>query len=124
MQGSKYLKQAMEQSWLQCKTYEYPQDSYQKLCQILDQGEVEAILLAESQADCKGYRFLLIDERKGRKVAQDRGVIVAGSGAVLLAAKKKGYIESVKIELDAMQCNGYRMSKALQKRLLEIAKEI
>ena len=124
MQGSMHLKQAMEQGWLQCKTYDYPQDSYQRLCQIIDIGEVEAILLAESQAHCQDYRFLLMDERKGRKIAQNRGVDVAGSGVVLLTAKKKGYIESVKTELNAMYSNGYRMSKALQKRLLEMAEEV
>ncbi len=47
-----------------------------------------------------------------------------GTGAVLLAAKKKGYIKNVKKELHAMQTNGYRLSTALQQRLLTLAREL
>lgn len=123
MPGARRLKQAMESGWLQCKKQEYPQQAYRQLSLILDTGEVEAILLAESQKQRQGYRFLLIDERKGRKIAQNKGLVIAGSGTVLLAAKRKGYLDSVKNELEAMQNCGYRISDALKQRILELAEE-
>lgn len=123
MSGAKALKQAVKSGWLKSESYDYPLESYQQLLQILDQRETEAILLAESLSSNSEYRFLLIDERKGREIAQRRGLIIAGTGAVLLAAKKKKLIHSVKTELDKMSANGYRLSKALQRRLLELAEE-
>ncbi|HIO93135.1 MAG TPA: DUF3368 domain-containing protein [Leucothrix mucor] len=123
MPGAKRLLQAMEKGLIKVRSIEYSETSYQQILQILDQGETEAILLAESFADTD-YRFLLIDERKGRLVAKQRGINIAGTGAVLLAAKKKGHINSVKKELHAMQDNGYRLSTALQQRLLALAGEL
>lgn len=123
MAGAKRLGLAINQGWLKPKSCEYPKEPYQQLLQILDQGEVEAILLAECLVTHKDYRFLLIDERKGRKVAQKRGLLIAGTGVVLLAAKQKAYINSVGQELDAMQKKGYRLSIALRRKLLEMAGE-
>ncbi len=123
MAGAKRLGLAINQGWLTLGSCEYPEESYQQLLQILDQGEVEAILLAERFVAHKDYRFLLIDERKGRKVAQKRGLLIAGTGVVLLAAKQKGFIDSVEKELNAMQENGYRLSEALRRKLLEMAGE-
>ena len=123
MAGSKRLSQAVEEGLITVTSIDYPKESYQQLLQILDQGETEAILLAESFSKHPDYRFLLIDERKGRLVATQRGLSIAGTGAVLLAAKQYGYIKSIKKELEAMQDIGYRLSHALQKRLLVLAGE-
>ena len=123
MAGAKRLGLAMNQGWLKLEVCDYPRESYQQLQYILDLGEVEAILLAECFATHKDYRFLLIDERKGRRVAQKRGLLIAGTGVVLLAAKQKQFISSVQKELDAMQRNGYRLSVALRRKLLEMAGE-
>jgi predicted nucleic acid-binding protein len=123
MRGAKRLSQAVEEGLLKVISTDYPTDSHQQLLQILDQGETEAILLAESFRHTPDYRFLLIDERKGRLVAKQRGLKVAGTGAVLLAAKKHGFIVCIKSELQALQDVGYRLSKLLQQRLLELAGE-
>lgn len=124
MAGAKRLGVAMNEGWLKLESCEYPKEPYQQLQYILDQGEVEAILLAECFATHKDYRFLLIDERKGRKVAQKRGLLIAGTGVVLLAAKQKKLIDSVEKELDSMQGNGYRLSVGLRRKLLEMAGEM
>ena len=123
MAGATRLKQAVDQGWLKTESCEYPADSYYYLQQLLDQGETEAILLTESLLTKNDYRFLLIDERKGRKIAKKRGLRIAGTGAVLLAAKKKGYIELLETELDKMQNNGYRLSIGLRQKLLQLAGE-
>ena len=128
MAGAKRLKQAIYQGWLKTEYCEYTSEpyleSYQQLLQIIDQGETEAILLAECLQTNSDYRFLLIDERRGRQVAKKRGLTIAGTGAVLLAAKKKGYIHSIKKELDKMQDKGYRLSMVLRRKLLELAGEV
>ena len=60
--------------------------------QIVDAGEAEAIELAqELPAD-----RLLIDERKGRKLAVQEGVAVIGLLGVVLLAKRKALIPSAR----------------------------
>lgn len=123
MPGSRQLKQAVDEGWIKVNRSALSTEPLQQLLQILDTGESEAILLTELFSNTQTYRFLLIDERKGRMIAKNRGIKIAGTGAVLLAAKDKGYIESVKDELDAMQDTGYRLSSTLKKRLLQLASE-
>ena len=88
-----------------------------ELLVLLGAGEAEAILLAE-QVD---YRFLLIDERRGRLIARRRGVPVTGIGGVLLAAKKHGLIDRVVPTLAVLEQTGYRLSRALVDELRRLA---
>ncbi|MCI4671751.1 MAG: DUF3368 domain-containing protein [Bacteroidia bacterium] len=65
---------------------------YAKLENSLDPGEAEAITLAvELEAD-----VLLIDEKKGRKIAQEHGVLITGLLGVLIEAKEVGLLEEIK----------------------------
>ena len=121
--GSRRLKQAIDAGWLKVNRSSLPDEALQQLLQILDAGESEAILLSESLSSKQSLRFLLIDERKGRIIAQKRGIRIAGTGAILIAAKNKGHIDSVRNILDAMQDTGYRLSNALKTRLLQLANE-
>ena len=57
----------------------------------LDRGEAEAVVLALSYAGAR----LLVDERKGRQVAQRLGLEVTGTAGVLLAAKKAELVSEV-----------------------------
>ena len=58
----------------------------------VDRGEAEAIALAEElHAD-----HLLIDERKGRRLAQEQGVPVVGLLGVILLAKRAQLIPSAR----------------------------
>lgn len=58
----------------------------------VDAGEAEAIALAkELHAD-----RLLIDERKGRRLAQAEGLQVIGLLGVVLLAKRKGFISDAR----------------------------
>ncbi|MBT4328416.1 MAG: DUF3368 domain-containing protein [Gammaproteobacteria bacterium] len=88
------------------------------LSRILDPGEAAAITLAEAKKS-----VLLIDERKGRKIALARKVEIIGTGAILIHAKHKGVISEVRPLLDALQDQGYRLSQQLYDRLLELANE-
>jgi predicted nucleic acid-binding protein len=58
----------------------------------LDRGEAEAIALAEEL----GADHLLMDERKGRRFAIQRGLPVLGLLGVVLIAKRKGLIPSAR----------------------------
>ena len=67
-----------------------------------DAGEAEAICLAvESRAD-----LLLMDDKKGRRLAEAEGVRCLGLPALVLAAKQKQLIGSVAEFLDLLERRG------------------
>ncbi len=77
---------------------------------LLDDGESEAILLANEL-----NKPLLIDEKKGRKIAKNRGIKIIGLLGVLLLNYKKDYLKKDEILLflkDALS-HGYRISEKL-----------
>jgi uncharacterized protein len=75
----------------------------------LDLGEAESIVLAlESKAD-----YLLIDEYKGRKIANENGIKIVGILGVLIKAKYMGLIPSVKSKIDDLIDVGFRLDKNL-----------
>lgn len=82
----------------------------------LDRGEAEAIALAEElHAD-----HLLIDERKGRRLARQRGVPVMGLLGVVLLAKRQGLIVSARNLLDDLdQTAGVYLSDELKNTALK-----
>ncbi|MCU0348462.1 MAG: DUF3368 domain-containing protein [Saprospiraceae bacterium] len=71
----------------------------QQLLEKLDEGEAEAIALAkELSAD-----FLLIDERRGWKIADEMGISSIGLIGILLKAKKAGLIDAVMDVVDELR---------------------
>jgi predicted nucleic acid-binding protein len=115
--GSFALSKAKEEGWLSVEDVPENTDMTQ-LTELLDRGEAEAIVLAQSK-DAR----LLIDERKGRAVARSRGVIVIGTGGVLLLAKRQHVIDQIAPILDELASHGYRLSDALRRELLVLAGE-
>ena len=86
----------------------------------LDPGESEAIVLAlDTQAD-----LLLLDERKARAVAARLGVRFIGLLGVLLEAKRRGHILSVKPLLDSLIVKaGFWLGSQVYSRALREAGE-
>lgn len=87
-----------------------PSEQLGHLRLVLDNGEAEAITLAlERQLP------LLIDERKGRKIAQQQNLTVTGFVGMLILAVKKGILlptEALQL-LDQAIANHLRLSDRL-----------
>ena len=85
----------------------------------LDPGESEAIsLYIETGAD-----YLLIDDKKGRTIAARNGVRIIGTMGVLLWAKQKGFLTTVKSTLDILMQTDFRISDILYRQILDRAGE-
>jgi uncharacterized protein len=101
---------------------EVAQDSYLMALQTeLDDGEAEALALAaEVNAD-----MVLLDERRGRKVAVQMGFKVIGAAGVLGLAKAQGLLPGIRPLLDAMsQLVGFRIGRQLYEDVLRSAGEL
>ncbi|QEI40110.1 hypothetical protein BMF77_00668 [Dolichospermum sp. UHCC 0315A] len=107
-------------SWLEIVTVDN-QQLVRELQQSfkLDLGESEAIALAEEI----GASQLLIDERAARKVAMARKLPLIGTVGILLLAKRRGLLDSVKDVLNEMQAQEMRISDRLYVQVLTLAQE-
>jgi predicted nucleic acid-binding protein len=71
----------------------------------LDRGEAEAIQLAEE----KTADLIILDERNGRKIAQQRGLPLTGALGILGLAYQKQVLEDPLGVLGAMPIKGFRI---------------
>ncbi|MBV9467712.1 MAG: DUF3368 domain-containing protein [Abitibacteriaceae bacterium] len=80
----------------------------------LGAGESEAISLAlETQV-----RWLLLDERAARRLADALGLPVIGTLGILLAAKQRNLLPLVRPSLDALLQHDFRIAPALYDQIL------
>lgn len=93
----------------------------QRLLAELDLGEAEAIILAkELKAD-----ELLIDETAGRRIAAREGVNVIGLLGVLLEAKGRGMIPSIRQIAEELETKaGFRLSNSVKEIFFREAGEL
>jgi len=80
----------------------------------LGQGELEAITLYQNmKAD-----FLLIDDRRAKSFAKLNGIEVIGSLGVMLLAKEKGLIDSLRDDFKKLLDSNLFISKTLINKIL------
>ena len=87
---------------------------------VLDTGEASVIQLArETKAD-----YVLIDERKARKIARDIfGLRVIGTVRILVEAKRKGALDCVRDALSRLKEAGYWIHDDIVRHALKEAGE-
>src|SRR4051812_11119973 len=85
----------------------------------LDAGEAEAIALArETQA-----QRVVMDDLDGRRFAQRLGLAPVGTLGLLLAARLRGELPSLRQEIDRLQAAGFRVRESLRRAVLGEAGE-
>jgi predicted nucleic acid-binding protein len=86
----------------------------------LDHGESEAIVLYSEQ----DMDLLLLDDGEARRFAEEREMKITGTGGLLILAKDRGLIDSVRPESDKLEREGaFRLSEAVKETLLRAAHE-
>jgi predicted nucleic acid-binding protein len=106
-------------TFLQGKVRQVNLQSYIFLDAFADAGETEAMLLYKQLSADK----LLIDDRRGRKVAKINQISTIGSLGVLLAAKEKGFVAEVAPLLRQIEQSDIYLSPNLIATVLELAGE-
>jgi len=85
----------------------------------LGKGELESMALYKKiNAD-----YLLVDDKRARKVAVYNNIKIIGSIGVLLLAKQKKYIPEIKPSLDILKNSPIRLSLEIYHKALEMAYE-
>lgn len=84
----------------------------------LDDGESEAIILADELK----ASVLVMDEKKGRKVAQKMGIQITGTVGILIQAydEKKVTADEIKSYLTQLKNSNIRLSDSLIQQALDL----
>lgn len=86
-----------------------------KLPPDLGAGEREAIALAlEIRAN-----LVVLDDQQGRHIARERGLSVTGTVGILIEARQRGMIPSVRCELDRLIETGMWVHEVFYHRILQ-----
>ena len=98
-----------------------PKNSYyQQILEMdLDEGEASAIALSLEMKN----PIIMIDELKGRKVAEKLNLRYSGTFGLILRAKQIGLIKSVKPILAKIKTTNFRFDEKLFEKVLEQAGE-
>ena len=104
--------------WIQIKTVQDKNFQSALFLQV-DAGEASAIALAaENQPS-----LLIIDDLKGRKLAQKLNLTITGTLGLVLIAKKEGLLPQIKPIFDKIQATNFRVAPALLENILLQASE-
>jgi predicted nucleic acid-binding protein len=87
---------------------------FKEIYLLLDEGEASAITLAIETTNA----VLVIDEKKGRKIARELNLEIIGTLRILLLAKQKGTIPAVKPLIEALHQHNFRFSKSIVEEIL------
>lgn len=112
--GSQSMREATEKGWLQVK--EVKDHRFVKVLQAdLDKGEAEAIALALQVK----VKWVILDEREGRRVAKSLGLKVIGVLGILLKAQREGKLPSLQKTMEDLRSKaGFHIGKELFSNVL------
>jgi predicted nucleic acid-binding protein len=93
---------------------------YQRILEMdLDKGEASAIALSLDIDN----PIIIIDDLKGRKIADKLNIRYSGTFGLILRAKQEGIIKNVRPILDKIKKTNFRFSEQLFKTIAEQAGE-
>lgn len=106
-------------NWIKIKSFSN-YNLFKFLTYNLDEGEASVITLALEN----NQSLLIIDEKKGRKIAKSMGLKIIGVLGVLVIAKEKGYLKEIKSTLEKLEKLDFRISESLKTHILKKVKEL
>ncbi len=83
-------------------------------------GELEAMTLYKQLM----ANWLLVDDRRARKIAEVNQIKIIGSLGVLLLSKEKGHIASIKSRIEILKSSDVFFSEELLQNTLTLAGEV
>lgn len=86
----------------------------------IELGEAEAIVLAGQLSQST----VLMDDERGVQQARARGLVTVRTPAVLIAAKRRGWIAQVRPKLDQLRSAGFRLRETHYSMILQDAGEL
>lgn len=81
----------------------------------LGKGEASVIALCLENAESS----LIIDEKKGRRIAKELGVNITGTLGIIVKAKEKGLLDSIEIVFEKLENAKFRISPNLKTAILD-----
>ena len=107
-----------EIEWLVVKELSNPTVSMALQFQV-GKGEAAAIALASEMSDV----YIVLDDKKARRVARQMGLKIVGTLGTLLRAKQQGIIAEVCPILEELKSVGFRCSSSLYGEVLRLSGE-
>ncbi len=80
----------------------------------LDKGEASAIALALEYSNST----IVLDDYKARRIAEKLGLEITGTLGIIIKAKNRKIIQSIKPYLEKLKTTGFRLTKELENQSL------
>lgn len=112
--GRPGIKEIEKASWIIKQQVQNPL-AVSMLQMDLDCGEAEAVVLAKEL----GADYLLLDEKKARRVARNSEINIMGTVGILGIAAIKGLISNIDGTFNKLEKNGFRFTEDVRKKVKE-----
>jgi predicted nucleic acid-binding protein len=110
-------KEIAAANWL--RIVEAPTDLATAFRLVVDQGEAEALALAQGHPGA----LLVVDDQRARRVAEELGLRLTGTLGVLGMCKRAGILTHVRPEIEQLTRAGFRIEEGLAAAFLRTLSE-